>query len=97
MSDRLDELIDRLAAGPTDRSLHRLEADVGRGIRRRRSEARATTLLASVRIASVGIALAMGITTGGVTAAAVLAGPRASGIFSGAANLAPSTLLEGRR
>ena len=97
MSDRLDELIDRLAATPTDRSLDGLEADVGRGIRQHRSEARATTLLATVRIATVGIALAMGITTGGVTAATAMAGPRASGVFSGAANLAPSTLLEGRR
>ena len=97
MSDRLDDLLDRLAAAPMDRGLDGLEADVGRAIRRRRGETRTTLMLAPVRIASVGLALAMGVTAGGVTAAAAMAGPRPAGAFSGAADLAPSTLLEGRR
>jgi hypothetical protein len=96
MSDRLDDLLDRLAAAPIDRGLDGLEADVGRAIRRRRGEVRTTALLAPVRVASIGLALAMGITAGGVTAAAAMAGPHPSGAFSSAADLAPSTLLEGR-
>jgi hypothetical protein len=97
MSDRLDDLVGRLSATPIDRGLDRLEADVGRAIQRRRGEVHTTALLAPVRIASIGLALAMGVTAGGVTAAAAIAGPRTSGVFSGAADLAPSTLLEGRR
>lgn len=97
MSDRLDDLLGKLAAAPIDRGLEGLEADVGRAIRRRRGDLHTTALLAPVRIASIGLALAMGITAGGVTAAAAMAGQRPSGVFSGAANLAPSTLLEGRR
>jgi hypothetical protein len=96
MSDRLDELVSRLAGSPTDRALEGLEAEVGRRIRVSRREAQTTTLLASVRIASIGLALAMGITVGGMTAAGAMAGPRAPGVFSAAAELAPSTLLEGR-
>ena len=97
MSDRLDDLINRLAAAPIDRSLAALEADIGRRIARRRREARATMLLAPVRVASVGLALAMGVAAGGLTAAAALAEPRSPGAFSGATDLAPSTLLEGAR
>ena len=97
MSDRLDELVRRLAGSPADRPLDGLEADIGRRILESRREARTTTALAPVRIASVGLALAMGITVGGVTAAAAMAGTRPSGVFSAATQLAPSTLLEGRR
>ncbi len=97
MSERLDDLLGRLAAAPIDRRLDGLEADVGRAIRRRRADARTRTSLAPVRIASIGLALAMGITAGGVTAAVAMAQPRPAGAFSGAADLAPSTLLEGRQ
>jgi hypothetical protein len=97
MSDRLDELVDRLAGSPTDRVLEGLEAEVGRRIRVSRQEARTTTILAPVRVASIGLALAMGITAGGLTAAGAMAGPRSPGVFSGTTDLAPSTLLEGRR
>ena len=97
MSDRLDELVGRLAGSPTDRGLEGLESEIGRRIHLRRQEARATTLLAPIRVASIGLALAMGVTAGGLTAATAMAEPRASGVFSGVADLAPSTLLEGRR
>ena len=97
MSDRLDELVDRLAASPTDRGLDGLESEIGRRILSLRREARVATILAPVRVASIGLALAMGVTTGGLTAAAAMAAPRSAGVFSGAADLAPSTLLEGRR
>ena len=96
MSDRLDELMGRLAGSPADRALDGLEAEIGHRIRVSRREARTTRLLAPVRIASIGLALAMGVTVGGVTAAAAMAGPRTPGVFSAATQLAPSTLLEGR-
>ena len=97
MSDRLDELVDRLMGSPTDRVLDGLEADIGRRIRVNRHEAKAATILAPVRFASIGLALAMGLTAGGVTGAAAITGPRSPGLFSVGADLAPSTLLEGRR
>ncbi|MFI4964329.1 MAG: hypothetical protein ACHP9T_03080 [Caulobacterales bacterium] len=93
----MDELVGRLAGSATDHGLEGLEAEVGRRILLLRRQARTTTLLAPVRIASIGLALAMGTTVGGVTAAGALAGPRAPRVFSAAVELAPSTLLEGRR
>ena len=97
MSDQLDSLVERLAAAPTDRSLDHFEADVGRGVARWRARAQTARTLAPVRIASIGLALAMGVTVGGVTAAASIAVPRAQGVFSTATDLAPSTLLEGQQ
>ncbi|HQR88588.1 MAG: hypothetical protein B7Y81_16880 [Caulobacter sp. 32-67-35] len=96
MSERLDELVARLAASPTDRSLDGLDGEVGRSIAHRRREVRTLAALAPVRVASVGLALAMGVTAGGAVAASALVGPHPYGTFSVAANLAPSTLLEGR-
>lgn len=97
MSDRLDELIERLAGSPTERSLEGLESVVGSGILVHRRDARVARLLAPVRAASIGMALALGVTAGGLTAAGTIAGPRSTGVFAGGADLAPSTLLEGRR
>lgn len=97
MSERLDSLVERLAATPTDHSLDHFDADVGRSVARWRARARTARALEPVRVASIGLALAMGITVGGVTAAASIAVPRTQGVFSPAADLAPSTLLEGQR
>jgi hypothetical protein len=94
MSERLNEWVDRLAASPPDRDLDGLEAQIARRIRLRRRDDRTATLLAPVRVATIGLALAVGVTAGGVTAAT--ATPRAPGAFSAATELAPSTLLEGR-
>ena len=96
MNERLDRLVDRLAASPPDRSLDHFEAQVTWGIARRRARARAASALAPVRAASIGLALAMGVTVGGFTAAELIVAPRASGAFSAAADLAPSTLLDGQ-
>jgi hypothetical protein len=96
MTDRLDERLARLAAEPTLRRLDGLEAEVGRGIASRRREAAASAALAPIRIASVGLALALGITAGSATATAAILAPRTYGTFSPAVHLAPSTLLEGR-
>ena len=51
--------------------------------------------LAPIRVASVGVALAIGITTGGMAAATTPSQPRQVSPFSAVAHLAPSTLLEG--
>jgi hypothetical protein len=94
MSERLDHLVERLAVSPTDRSLENFDADVSRGVSRWRAQAQTAGALAPVRVASISLALAMGVAVGGVTAAASIAVPRTSAVLSGA-NLAPSTLLEG--
>ena len=95
MSDRLDELVGRLAGSPTDRRLDGLEAEIGRNILLRRRDARATTLMAPVQVASIGLALAMGITAGGAAATATILVPQPLGVFSSSAHLAPSSMLEG--
>ena len=95
MSERLDDLVARLAAKPVDRPLDDLEAEIGRRILIRRRDARAAAALAPVRVALIGLALAMGVTAGGAVAAAAITGPHAYGTFSSLAHLAPSTLLDG--
>jgi hypothetical protein len=91
MSDALDRLIERLAAAPADHALDGLEADVGGGIARRRAEARIAAAMAPVAIASVGLAMALGLAAGAfVASASGLADP-----LSLASDLAPSSLLDG--
>lgn len=97
MDDRLDQLFERLAATPTDRSMDLLDLEIGRAIGRRRGETRTAAALAPVRMASVGMALAMGVTVGGVIAATAIGVPRQPGAFLLAGNLAPSALLEDAR
>jgi hypothetical protein len=96
MSERLDELVARLATSPMDRSLDGLDGEIGRSIADRRLYARTSAALAPVRVASVGLALVMGVVAGGAVATSVIVAPHPYGTFSIAANLAPSTLLEGR-
>lgn len=97
MNERLDRLITQLADAPTDHALDRLEAEISRGIGRRRVEARTAAALTPVGVAAVGLAMAVGLSVGGVTAAAAAAGIHRADTFTVAANLAPSTLLEGGR
>lgn len=94
MSERLDELVARLAETPTDRTLENLEVELGRSILLRRREAKTSTALIPVRVASVGLALAMGVTAGSAIAASLMMAPHPYGTFSTSAHLAPSTLLE---
>ena len=96
MSERLDDLVARLANAPTDRVLDDLEVEVGRSILLRQRDALAVSALAPVRVASIGLALAMGVTAGGAVGAAAMTTPTPYGTFSSSAHLAPSTLLEGR-
>ena len=97
MSERLDLLIGQLAVAPTDRTLDQVEAEVFRGIGRQRAQGRAAAALTPVGVATVGLALAMGVVVGGLTTATDANSLRHSDSFSVAANLAPSTLLEGER
>jgi hypothetical protein len=97
MSERFDELVARLATSPTDRALDGFDAEIGRTITERRQEARTLAALTPVRVASVGLALAIGVTTGVAATASKIVEPHPYGTFEVAANLAPSTLLEGDR
>ena len=96
MRDDLDHLMSRLASAGPERSLDGLEQAVLLGVAERREDLQAARALAPVRVASVGVALAIGLTTGGMAAAATFSQPLQVSPFSAAAHLAPSTLLEGR-
>lgn len=97
MEERLDQLLRRLATTPPDRSLDSLDIEVGRAIAKQRLEARTASALGPIRFASIGLALAMGVTVGGFTAANALTAAHRPGDFQMAADLAPSSLLEGSR
>ncbi len=91
MNERLDYLVKLLATAPSEHSLENFEARVRREIGRRRAETRIVSALVPVRVASIGLALTVGVMMGAIAAArspdSVLVG----------ANLEPSTLLEGWR
>lgn len=95
MTLNVDELVQRLAVQPIDRSLDGLELEVSRDIARRRADLKTNAALAPVRLASIGLALAMGVTVGGLVAASTISTPQQFSTFSTMAHLAPSTLLEG--
>ena len=95
MTLNIDDLVGRLAAQPLDRSLDGLELEISRGIARQRADLKASAALAPVRVASIGLALAMGVTAGGLAAASTISTPQQFSTFSVSAHLAPSTLLEG--
>jgi hypothetical protein len=95
MTLNIDELVQRLAAQPLDLSLDGLELEVSRGIARRRADLKTSAALIPVRFASVALALAMGVTVGGLVAASTVSTPQQFSTFSVSAHLAPSTLLEG--
>ena len=95
MSYELDNLLAGLAASGPDRSLTGLDGRVLDAIARRREETRANARLAPLRVASVGLAMAVGVTAGDIAAATTVTQPRQFSTFSAAAHLAPSTLLEG--
>lgn len=97
MSERLDDLFTSLRVAPTDRSLDDLDAEIGRSVLLHRRDVRNASALGSVRLVSVGIALAAGLTSGGAVATTLLTDPQPYAAFSTHANLAPSTLLEGTK
>ena len=93
MSERVDQLLENLAASGIDRSLDQFDADVSRGLGQWQSKRRTDSALAPVRAASIGLALAIGAAVGGV--ATHPAG--GSGGLAHASELAPSTLLDADR
>ena len=72
-----------------------LDAAVLASVAGRRDDARRSRALAPVRVATVGLAMAVGVAAGSAGAARALAEPVQTGVFSAASPLAPSTLLEG--
>ncbi|MHB8529230.1 MAG: hypothetical protein ACYC8V_06930 [Caulobacteraceae bacterium] len=93
MGERLDLLIERLATAPPDRGL----AGFGDEVVRRRREARVAAALAPVRLASVGVALAIGFISGSAMASRSAAAVRPPTLLDATANLSPSMLIEGSR
>ncbi|MCX7587786.1 hypothetical protein [Phenylobacterium sp. 58.2.17] len=94
MSDQFDALVARLATAPTDHPLDLLDGEIARGIERRRRDAQTLRTLAPMQMASLCLAMVVGVTTGGALALN-LAKPEPLGAFFSASSLAPSTLLEG--
>ena len=97
MNDRLDRLLERLAVTPTDRQLDYFEAQVSLGVAGQIAQARTFTALASVRVASMGLALAIGAIAGIATASSSTAALRSSDVVNSTVDLAPSTLLDRRQ
>ena len=95
MRDDLDHLMSRLGAARPERSLDGFEHVVLQGVAKQREDIQAARALTPVRAASIGVALAIGVTTGGIAAASTLTQPPQVSPFSTVAHLAPSTLLEG--
>ncbi len=96
MTLNIDDLVRQLAAQPLDRSLDSLELEIARGVARRRADLKIGAALAPVRVASIGLALAMGATAGGLAAISTASTPQQFNAFSVSAHLAPSTLIEGQ-
>jgi anti-sigma factor RsiW len=96
MANDLDHMLARLAQEPPDASLEGVEATVMAAVARHRDEVRASRALIPIRAASVAMAMALGVTAGGIAAATTLNEPHRLDTFSTGAHLAPSTLLEGR-
>lgn len=95
MSYDLDQLLGRLAAAdvamPEDPDQAILATIAGR-----REDRRLSGMLAPVRVGSIGLAMAIGISAGGLAAVTAAAEPSQFSTFSSEPHLAPSTLLEGQ-
>lgn len=96
MSECLDRLMADLAAMPTDARFDSMETEVIRRIVVLREEARVLAELLPVRVATIVLALAMGVITGAALVASAMVTPRLYAVLSSAGHFAPSTLLEGR-
>lgn len=96
MSECLDQLMADLSATPVDARFDSMENEVIRRIGALREEARVLAELLPVRVASIVLALAMGVTTGAALVASAMVTPRPYAVLSSAGHFAPSTLLEGR-
>lgn len=90
MTHDLDELLRRSAATPVDLSLDVLEPLVWRRVDALRGE----RLAGQLRVGAVAVALATGLTVGGVGAVAAPRPPGDMAIFSVDAGLSPLARLE---
>ncbi len=95
MSECLDRLMADLAATPAEVRYDTMEGEIIRRIGVLREEARVLAELLPVRVASLVLALAMGLTTGAALATSAMVTPRPYAVLSAAGHLAPSNLLEG--
>lgn len=96
MADDLDHMLERLSRLTSAAAKDDLENQVLAELARRRAESSASRALTPIRAVSVGLALAVGVATGGIAAVADLAETHRLNAFSAGPHLAPSTLLEGR-
>lgn len=90
MTRNLDDLLARLAATPVDRSLDSLEPLVWRRVEVLRGE----RLVSQLRVGAVVMALATGLTAGGLGAVAAPQPPGEMAIFTVGASLSPLARLE---
>ena len=90
MARDLDDLLKRLAARPINRSLDGLEPLVWSRVEALRGE----TLASQLRLGAVVMALATGLTAGGVSAVAAPRPPGDMAIFTVDAALSPLARLE---
>lgn len=91
----LDSALERLAATPVDRDLRHVEPEVWARVERGRSASVTAAAADLVRVASVTLALVIGVASG--TAMAAAGRPDEMAVFSLNAHLSPSNLLGARR
>ena len=96
MSKHMDKMIERLNNFHSADRLSGMEADVLQGINARRQEFRVMSAVAPFGLASIGLAMAIGLFVGTLTAMGAVDRPSHTP-FSAGASLAPSSLLEGDR
>lgn len=94
MTRSLDDLLQKLARFDADRSLAQLEPAVWRRVR---TQAAPAGVFGPLRVATVSLALLVGVAVGGAAATAATGTSREMGVFALHPELAPSTLLEGAR
>jgi hypothetical protein len=94
VSERLNDVLAQLAAGPADRALVDFEIEFERRLSRRRAEVRSVR---DVGIASVAIALALGMVTGQTISQHSKAVARPGITLAADTRLAPSYLLDADR
>lgn len=94
MTDKLNELLTRLARQPLDRSLAGLELDVQRALSGRQSNPFAWFVFEPLQFAALTVALFIGITIGGINGTSKATISEAS-LLAPDMKLAVSTILEG--
>lgn len=94
MTDKLNDLLARLAGQPLDRSLAGLELDVQRALQGQQYNPFAWFVFEPLQFATLSVALFIGITIGGINGASKATISEAS-LLAPDMKLAVSTILEG--